>query len=173
MSNNDLMQQFEEAKKLLRKGADGDKNAVKLAHEKLVKLREAAPADAVIEAYYGSSLALSARDAVQPLDKADMAQEGLTVLARAVSMNPNQKEIRMLRAYVCLKLPESYFHCSDTAIHDLTFLLDGYRENPRYLTQQQVADIVEHLAEAYRNIGKPFDAKAAVQRRGATESKKK
>jgi hypothetical protein len=88
---------------------------VKSTNQELLKLCETEPDNPLIEAYYSSSLALLARDAVKPLEKADKAQEGLDALNRAVTLDPNQKEIWLLRANVCLRLPESFFHCSKTA----------------------------------------------------------
>ncbi|WP_257962466.1 tetratricopeptide repeat protein [Bacillus sp. UMB0893] len=162
--NDTHMEQFEEGKRVLMKGADGDKNAVKIAYEIFLELRKTEPDNALIEAYYGSTLALLARDAVQPLEKADKAQEGLDSLNQAIAMDPNQKEIRLLRAKVCLRLPESFFHCSQTAIEDLSFLLDRYKENSSYLTNEQVRKIKEDLSTAYQNAGKFSEANEVLQR---------
>jgi lipopolysaccharide biosynthesis regulator YciM len=164
--------QLEKAKKLLYKGVDGDKKAVKSANQELLKLRESETDNALIEAYYGSSLALLARDAVKPLEKADKAQEGLDALNRAVTLDPNQKEIRLLRANVCLRLPESFFHCSSTAIEDFSFLLNRYQENPSYLTQKQVGEILRNLSTACQNAGKPDEANTFLQRLTQNEIKK-
>ena len=158
------VKQFEEGKRVFMKGADGDKNSVKIAYEIFLKLRETEPDNALIEAYYGSTLALLARDAIQPLEKADKAQEGLDSLNQAISMDPNQKEIRLLRANVCLRLPESFFHCSQTAIEDLTFLLDRYKEDPSYLTNEQVKKIKEDLSTAYQNVGSLSEENEDLQR---------
>ena len=159
MQKNDAsMKQFEEGKSVLTKGADGDKNAVKIAYEIFLNLRNAEPDNALIEAYYGSALALLARDAVQPLEKADKAQQGLDSLNQAISMDPNQKEIRLLRANVCMRLPDSFFNCSQTVIEDYSFLLDRYKEDPSYLTKKQVKKITKHLNKAYQNIGNSSEA---------------
>ncbi|MBB6670983.1 tetratricopeptide repeat protein [Cohnella nanjingensis] len=167
------MNQFEKARTLHNKGVDGDKNAVIKANEMLLKLREAEPDDALIEAYYGSTLVLLGRDAVKILDRADKAEEGLDVLNRAVSLDSNLKEIRLLRGNICLRLPESFFHSSETAIEDFTFLLDRYEENSSYLTQKQVREVLRNLSEAYQNAGKPDKAVAALQRLDKWERKKK
>lgn len=155
---------FEEAKTLHNKGVDGDKKAVVQANELLEKLREAAPNNALIEAYYGSTLVLLGRDAVKIMDRADKAQEGLDVLNQAVSLDSNHKEIRLLRGNICLRLPESFFHCSETAIEDFTFLLDRYKENPGYLSPNQVSDILQNLSKAYQHAGKPDEVEAILQR---------
>ncbi|TMV53031.1 hypothetical protein FE783_02265 [Paenibacillus mesophilus] len=165
--------QFEEAKTLHNKGVDGDKKAVIKANEMLLKLREAEPKNALIEAYYGSTLVLLGRDAVKILERADRAQEGLDVLNEAVSLDSNHKEIRLLRGNICVRLPESFFHCSETAIEDFTFLLDRYKENSGYLTPNQVREITQNLSAAYRNAGKPDEAKAVLQRLASLERNKK
>jgi lipopolysaccharide biosynthesis regulator YciM len=167
------MKQFEEGKKVLMKGVDGDKKAVKTAYEIFLSLRKSEPGNALIEAYYGSTLALLGRDAVQPLEKADKAQEGLDSLNKAISMDPSQKDIRLLRANVCMRLPESFFHCTQTAIEDFSFLLDRYKENPNYLTNKQVMAIMEDLSTAYKNIGKMREANEVLQRFNQFTSKKK
>jgi tetratricopeptide (TPR) repeat protein len=168
------MKQFEEAKTLHNNGVDGDKKAVIKANEMLLKLREAEPDNALIEAYYGSTLVLLGRDAVKILERADKAEEGLDALNRAVSLDSNHKEIRLLRGNICLRLPESFFHCSETAIEDFTFLLDRYKkENSSYLTQKQVREVLRNLSAAYQNAGKPDKADAVLQRLVQLERKKK
>jgi len=156
--------QFEEARKLVHRGADGDKQAAAAAHEKLQKLIAADPHDALIKAYYGSALALLARDATKPLEKADLAQEGLDALHEAVAMNPADKEIRLLRANVCVRLPESFFYSSATAIEDFQYLLDRLQEEPNALTPKQVREILQNLSTAYQNVGKPKEAKEVLDR---------
>lgn len=158
------MKQFEEGKKLFMKGVDGDKKAVKLAYHIFLKLRNSASNNALVEAYYGSTLALLGRDASQPLEKADKAQEGLDALNQAISMDPKDKEIRMLRSNVCLRLPESFFQCSKTAVEDITFLLNHYQKDSSYLTKNQVKDLKRDLRTAYENMGKPDEADRVLER---------
>jgi tetratricopeptide (TPR) repeat protein len=163
---------FEQAKKLHNRGVDGDKKAVREAHSILARLRAAEPGNALVEAFYGSSLALLARDAVQPLEKAEKAQDGLDALDRAVALDPNHKEIRLLRANVCARLPEAYFQCSDTAIEDFNYLLNRYHADPGFLSKKQAADIMRNLAKVYQNAGRHAEAGAVLQRLGALEKKK-
>ncbi|GAE93922.1 hypothetical protein JCM21714_3042 [Gracilibacillus boraciitolerans JCM 21714] len=162
--NSAISAQFEEGKKLFMKGTNGDKKAVRSAYDIFLKLRNDMSRDALLEAYYGSTLALIGRDAVQPIEKADKAQEGLDTLNQAVTMEPNQKEIRLLRANVCLRLPESFFHCSQTAIDDFSFLLAQYQADPNYLSKIQVTEIIKNLSTAYQHAGRPHEAKEVLQR---------
>lgn len=139
---------FEEAVKLHRKGVDGNKSAVIEAHRHFAGLRTRYPGDALLEAYFGSSLALLGRDAVHPLEKADKAQQGLDALDRAVALDPDGIEIRMIRGKVCVRLPEDFFRRSATAIEDFTLLLDRNEANPGLLTAKQADDIRHDLAAA-------------------------
>jgi len=169
---SDHMKQFEKAKTLHNNGVDGDKKAVIKANEMLLKLREADPDNALIEAYYGSTLVLLGRDAVKILERADKAEEGLDALNRAVSLDSNHKEIRLLRGNICVRLPESFFHCSETAIEDFTFLLERYKENFSYLTQKQVREVLKNLSAAYQIAGNPDKADAVLQLLVRLERKK-
>ncbi|RLL40615.1 hypothetical protein D8M04_18900 [Oceanobacillus piezotolerans] len=164
------MKQLEEAKALHNKGVDGDKKAVKKANKMLLKLREASPDNAIIEGYYGSTIVLSGRDSVKILERVDKAQEGLDILNHAIALDPNNKEIRLLRGNICVRLPESFFQSSETAIEDFTFLLNHYKEDSNYLTLMQIREVLRNLSEAYKNAGKPDKANAVLNRLNQMES---
>ena len=155
--------QFKEAKKLHHAGVDGDKKAVKSANEKLMKLREMTPNHALIEAFYGSSMALLARDSVRLQEKEELALQGLEALNHAVAMDPNHKEIRFLRGNVCLRLPDMYFQTAQIAIEDFTFLFDCYLANHSYLTPQQLKEVLNKLSESYQNAGNISKANEVLQ----------
>lgn len=135
------MSRFEEVKKLFRKAIEGDRKAVVNAYNLLEAERRSEPDNALFEAYNGSLLALKARDAVKPLEKADLAQAGLDSLQRAVELDPQHKEIRLLRANVCMRLPDSYFRCANTALDDFRLLLSRNQQSPGYLSSKQVEEI--------------------------------
>lgn len=154
MNDSSLERQLKDAKKLHSEGIEGNKKAVIKANEMLSKLRRSSPEHAVIEAYYGSSLALLARDAVGMLEKEEKAREGLDALNRAAAFDPNNKEIRFLRGNVCLRLPDSYFQTAQTAVEDFTFLFKRQQADSRYLSQKQWKEVLNNLMTAYQNIGK-------------------
>ncbi|AJY73846.1 hypothetical protein [Paenibacillus beijingensis] len=164
VEDKDRKQRFEQAVKLHQRGVNGEKKAAADAYKLLAELRAAEPSNARLEAYYGSTLTLMARDALQPLEKADKAQQGLNALDRAVSMDPDRIEIRLIRANVCLRLPEDFFHRSKTAIEDFSFLLARYETNPGLFSKEQLIQILNNLGASYRNAGKPNEANAVSQR---------
>lgn len=172
-SDSNPDKQFKIAKKLLQDGVEGDKKAAQRANEQLVKLRDTQPHNALIEAYYGSSLALLSRDAVKLVEKEEKALESLEALNQAVTWDPNEKEIRFLRGSVCLHLPESYFYSSKIAIEDFTFLLDRYQQDSKYLTKNQVREVLRKLSKAYQNSGNHNKANEILQRLASMNPKQK
>jgi len=135
------MSRIDDVRKYHHKGVKGDRKAVKTAYGLLRTLREEDPENALIEAYYGSVQALLARDAEKPLAKADLAEAGLASLNRAVGMDPENKEIRLIRANVCMRLPDSYFRCAATALEDFRYLAERERASPGFLTKSQKEDV--------------------------------
>lgn len=143
----------DDMKKYHRKGVGGDKKAVQSAYGLLRTLREDDPENALLEAYYGSVQALLARDAEKPLAKADLAEAGLQSLHRAVAMDPDNKEIRLIRAHVCMRLPDSYFRCAATALEDFRYLYAREKESPGYLSKSQKEEVKKCIKRLTREEG--------------------
>lgn len=163
VNENNLEKAIKEVKKLHKEGLEDNQQAVKSAYEKLNKLRALEPNNALIEAYFGSTLVLLARDASRLVEKEEKALEGLDALNRAIDLEPHHKEVRFLRANVCLRLPEVYFHCASIAIEDFTYLLDRYHENHSYLSYNQVCKTMRDLSKAYQNAENPDKANDVLQ----------
>lgn len=161
--DNAFKTRFDAAIQRHNKGIKGDRQAVADAFAQLSALRAVEPGNALLEAYYGSSLALMGRDEKQILDKADKANQGLISLDRAVSMDPGNITVRLIRANVCLRLPENFFGRTKTAIDDFNELLTRNQTKPGLLTSAQHKEVLQGLAEAYETVGKPSQAKAIRQ----------
>ncbi|MFC5530398.1 hypothetical protein [Cohnella yongneupensis] len=146
------------------KGMQGDRTAVKDAFAQLSELRAIDSNHALLEAYYGSTLTLMARDADKLLDKADKSQQGLASLDRAISLAPGNAVIRLIRANVCLRLPENFFGRTQTAIDDFNDLLARHQRQPDLLTPIQYKQVIQGLATAYENTGKLTEARTTRQR---------
>lgn len=141
-----------EAIKLHELGVKGDKEAVKKCYELLKGLYEKKRGNYLVEAYFGSSVALVARDALNPNERFKLALEGLKHLDNAVSNSPNDIKIRMLRANVCLRLPEMYFHRTETAIEDFENLISRYEKNNSLFSKDTYLKIMFDLGVAYKNL---------------------
>lgn len=161
--DNAFKARIDAAVKRHNKGIQGDRQAVADAFAQLSELRKADPNNALLEAYYGSSLALMGRDETKLLDKADKATQGLVSLDRAVSMAPGDVVVRLIRANVCMRLPEDFFGRTQTAIDDFNELLSLNQKKPGLLTPAQHKEALLGLAKSYETKGKLDQAKAIRQ----------
>lgn len=89
-----LQDTFEDAKKLVDQGMSGDAEAAKKAVEVLEDLRKRIELNHLVEAYYGSALALLGQ---ADEDSSGRVGEGLRILEEAVSNEPDNSEVMTLR----------------------------------------------------------------------------
>lgn len=149
----DWKQDFEEAVKLHQKAIDGDQQAAKKAYDILKKIKLQAMNHSIVEAYFGSSSALIARDHPDLIEKMNLAKRGLKALDKAVKAEPNHTEIRMLRANVAYRLPEMYFKRTKTAIEDFQFLISDYEKKKTDISKDQYCEFLLNLGSSYQTIG--------------------
>ncbi|WP_051475580.1 hypothetical protein [Bacillus sp. J37] len=152
-SKGDWKKDFQEAIQLHQQAIDGDKQAAKKAYEILKKVKLKTVNHALIDAYFGSSSALIARDHPDLIEKMNLAKRGLKVLDQAVKAEPNNSEIRVLRGNVAFRLPETYFKRTKTAIEDFHFLIKEYENNRNNISKEQYSEFLLNLGSAYKNLG--------------------
>ncbi len=140
-------------------GVAGNKEAVRRAQAQLKLLHAQYPGSAVVKAYYGSTLALSARDSSRPSERLHLAKQGLALLDEAVAAEPQERSHRLLRGKIAYRLPEPFFHRTGTAIEDYAMLIDHELTNPGTLDRKAYAQLVYELGEAYYRIERPKEAK--------------
>ncbi|MDK2824330.1 MAG: hypothetical protein PWQ67_1128 [Clostridia bacterium] len=150
---------LKEAIKLHDAGAAGDKDAVVKAHDVLKKLRKLKPENKLIEGYYGSVKTLLGRDAINPTERFNKALEGLKILDKVIKDNRENIQLRILRANVCYRLPEMYFHRTDTAIEDFNFLISRYEQDNTIITEDFYWQLLYDLGGAYKTLNKTQEAK--------------
>lgn len=137
---------FKQAINLHQRAVAGDKQASKRAYELLVEIRGMSSGDNTVEAYLGSAMILQGRDEKNPEEKLKKVYAGLKILDKAVSRDANNIELRILRAYVCVNLPEDIFHRRTTAVGDFTYLLSRYEKTPSIFTADFYQQIRRDLA---------------------------
>ncbi|MGI6605415.1 MAG: tetratricopeptide repeat protein [bacterium] len=155
-SSDDLLA---EAIELHNLGVNGDKEAVQKCYELLQQIRETNPDNVLAEAYFGSATSLLGRDAIDPNKRFKLAIQGVKILDQAVSKAPDNIDIRTLRGYVCLRLPELYFHRTATAIEDFTYLVSRYEQDQPFSTEFYWK-ILFDLGVAYKQIEQIKEAEA-------------
>ncbi len=151
---------FRKAKDLFRAGVSGDRESVIQAYQILEKIKELAPEDTLINAYYGSALCLLGRDLAQPSQRFEKVLRGLKILNRAVQEEPENFEIRIIRGSVCLNLPEAYFHQNATAVEDFKFLVSYYEQNQDFLPADLCFQFLGNLGAAYQNLDRTKEAES-------------
>ncbi len=145
--------EFEKAVHLHQLAINGDKQAAKQAYDLLKKIRLQTVNNALVDAYFGSSSALIARDHPDLMEKMNLAKRGLKALDNAVKADPNNVEIRILRGNVAYRLPEMYFRRTKTAIEDFQFLVDGYEGKKNKISKNQYCEFLLNLGNSYQVIG--------------------
>ena len=154
---------FAQAVSLHKLGVEGDRDSVKEAFKLLEKLRELAPQNTLVEAYYGSATSLLGRDAVNPTERFNKAIRGLKILDSVVAHEPESVEIRTLRAYVCYRLPENFFHRTGTAVEDLSYLAARYDSDPPF-SHEFYCQVLFDLGAAYKRLSQSREAESTWQK---------
>ncbi|MDI6870493.1 MAG: tetratricopeptide repeat protein [Bacillota bacterium] len=137
----------------------GDKGATKKAYELLKAAHLANPEDPVAQAYFGSATALMGRDAIDQNERFSLGMRGLKILDQAVRAAPDNVTVRTLRAYVCYRLPEMYFHRTSTAVEDFRHLVDLYEKNKDLFAEGFYWQILFDLGKAYHTVGRTAEAR--------------
>jgi len=155
---------FTEAVNLHNIGVEGDKEAVKKAYKIFKKICADDPRDCLAEAYLGSITALLGRDEIDPNKRFRLALDGLKILDRAVSKEPDNIEIRILRGFVSHRLPEMYFHRKATAIEDFNYVISRYERNKKVLSRDFYCKILFELGLDYKELDRTGDAQSTWEK---------
>jgi len=152
-------QRLAEAVDLHNEGLGGDTNAVWEAHSKFEKLRKDFPNQPIAAAFHGSIMTLIARDESSPTTRFQWANRGLELLDEAVASARTDIKIRMLRGSIAYRLPEQFFHRTETAIEDYLFLIDRELRDPGSISKDTYEKLIYELGEAYHRIDRLQEAK--------------
>ena len=140
-------------------GVNGNKSAVRKAFDLFKSLHEKEPNHTEIAAYYGSATALMGRDESNVTKRMKYALSGLKILDSVVEKSPNLTLARFLRGNVCYRLPEMYFHRTDTAIEDFKFLVNLYEEDNSILTISEYETVLNNLIKACTTLNRTEESK--------------
>lgn len=143
---------FEKAVRLHKEAAEGSKGAAREVYGLLKRVREMAPGNSLVEAYYGSATAMQGRDASDIGQRMEMTQKGLEILDRSISADPENIDIRVLRANLCHRLPGKYFHRTATAVADFSYLAERYERDPGVLSPQLYWQVLYDLGKALKKL---------------------
>ena len=121
----------------------------------------------MIEAYYGSALALTGKYSSNSAEMFQSAVQGLALVNSALRKKPKSPEIRLLRGYLCYNLPDPLFDLTNRAIEDFQWVREWYltssrRKREKFLSPAQFVDLLLSLETAYRRLGKDVEADAVA-----------
>lgn len=128
VGQSEAKEQFQKALDFHQKGVAGDSSAVVQALGLLGKLHDEYPEDSLILAFWGSASTLRARDAIF-YRKMGYLREGLEAIDRAVDMDPENPNVRVVRAVNSYQLP-GMFGRRSVAREDFEILLQWAEKNP-------------------------------------------
>ncbi len=115
---------LEQAKNLHLAGLEGDDAANRQALTLLRPWLQQHPDDAIALAYFGSARLLQAREKPALNELFALSKEGLTALDRAISLAPQNLEVRFMRGMTCRHLPD-FFGRDEQSKTDLAIVAAG------------------------------------------------
>lgn len=146
--------EFDELVRYHDLGVDGDKEAVNKAYVLAKKMYEADSSNHLVQAYYGSATSLLGRDAIDPSERMKLAIQGVKILDNAVLQESQNIDIRVLRGYVCYRLPEMFFHRTSSAIDDFKYIISRYEQDNSIIKQEFYWQVLYDLGLAYKTVNK-------------------
>lgn len=161
ITDDNYDEMFREAANLYMLGVGGDKQAVKDAIDLFKGLHSHNPENHLVEAYYGSVLTLIGRDANSPVEKFKNSNNGLKMIDHAVLSEPDNIEIRNLRANIGFKLPEMFFHRTGMAIEDFMNIASRYEADNTLFAPELYWRTLFNIGVAFKNLGYTKDSHAA------------
>ncbi len=120
-ATNSTSYEYSKARALYYQGSDGDRDAYEQAAKLFDTLHEQNPNDRRIEAYAGSLRLWQASHTWAVWKKNSLSKEGIGMMDTAVQADPQNLEIRFVRAVTDYSLP-SFFHRRDQAAEEFSLL---------------------------------------------------
>ena len=142
---------FNEARTFYQMGVAGDTEAARKALELLEELCNKVPGNSLLQAYYGSAYILKAREESNLVNKGKISSQGLKILDSAMSKDPDNIEIRIVHAFVCMNLPE-WLNRGPSAIEDFQYLQSRYEADPTTFSEQFYQQIQSNIEEIQKKI---------------------
>jgi tetratricopeptide (TPR) repeat protein len=128
-------------------GVAGDHKAVEQGEEMLKKAVSLDPNNAYATGYYGSILSLKARDASMPWTRVKYAKQGFDQLDKSIEMNPNDLDVRLIRAMNSYQVPKIMKRLP-ISLEDFDFII-------KHKTFESWS--ADHRAFVYLHFGKALD----------------
>jgi hypothetical protein len=142
---------FNDAVELYQRAVSGNGKCARQAVDLFKHLSDQVPGNSLIMAYYGASNVLMGRYEKIPMRKGTWINNGLDIIDKAVSKDPYNTKIRILRAYACFHLP-AFFNRISTTINDFEYLLAQNEREPGCISEHIARKIKSDLEVARKKF---------------------
>lgn len=157
-ATSDLARLFKEGIRLHNLGVEGNADAAVKAKEVLQKVYDQAQKNPLVEAYYGSSIALVGKYSTDSQTMFGSAIQGMKLLNHAVEADSSNPKLRYLRGNLLYSLPESFFHTSEKAAKDFKFVAAEHERNPDILSKDKYWQMLYDLGVCYERMNQTEQA---------------
>lgn len=144
---------FKEGVRLHNLAVAGNGKAASSALSLLEKAHQLAPNGPLIQGYYGSAMALAARESMDPGQLFGKTIQALNILKKAIGKDWSNPKLHLLRGYLAFSLPENFFHMSHIAVKDLKFVKNAWENDNKILPAPQYWQLCYDLSTAYERSG--------------------
>jgi len=152
MEGSESTEQLEEAREMHRHAAAGGKEEVAAALAYFEKAVREDPDNNLFKAYLADCLSMAGRESDDHALLFGNAIKALIDLDKAVNGNPEDIQIRLLRANHSYRLPEQFFRRSATAMGDYEYLLQRYQDDQTIFDPKTWLGIQEKLGQVYERL---------------------
>jgi len=154
------LKQLAEAREIHRCAVSGGKEEVAGAFAYFEKALKENPGDNLIKAYHADCLSMAGRDSDDHSLLFGNAIKSLIDFDKAINGDPQNIEIRLLRANHSYRLPEVFFRRSATAMGDYEYIIGCYEKDNSLFDEQTYLQILNNLGEVYERMDMQEEAKS-------------
>lgn len=163
-SQNVKKKQGDPGVELHLRALSGDKTATEKAFDYYSKAHQANRKDQLIAAYYADCMSMKGRDAKDPKDLFANAIKAMKELDNCVNREPDNIQIRLLRANQSFRLPEAFFRRTLTAIEDFKYFIRRYEKDNSVFAQETYWQILFDLGSGYKRLDMEKEAQETWQK---------
>ncbi|TFB21363.1 tetratricopeptide repeat protein [Filobacillus milosensis] len=136
----------------------GDQQAAQKAYEYFQSAHSENPTNLDYKIHYADCLSLQSRYSDDASDMIGKAISAMKLFDSVVNVNPKVIKYRYLRGYHALRLPEAFFHRTTTAIVDLEYLINSYKDDSTIFSKEIYFQLLYDLGVANLRMGDEEEA---------------
>jgi len=141
-----------------------DHGATLKAFEFFSKIYQDYTEDPLVAAYYADCLSMAGRQSADPAAVFGHPFRAIKILDNAASSDPDNLQIRLIRACNSFRLPEGFFQRGAAAIADFEYIIRRCDQDQTALPPDTCWQIRYDCGVAYKRLGLPEEAEAVWEK---------